>query len=184
VSISDISGKLDSLQMVSLNNIKLGNITFNNIPTVVAKDFQLFECFKVDGFIGSNLLRNSIVQFASQTHTLTITDVPKQLDLKGKAAIKMITDPSQSNPYINIDILNGKDTVTEELLFDSGSDSFYDISYKNFKEIQTVSQLKIEAQAVGSYSLGLYGPSDEEENYRILIPELKLNGYTFKNVPP
>ena len=182
ISISDQSGKLDSMQMVSLNNIKLGNITFNNIPTVVAKDTQLFECFKVDGFIGSNLLRNSIVQFASQTHTLTITDMPKQLYLKGKGATKMITDPIQSNPFMEIAVLNGEITGTEELLFDSGSDGFYDMSYKNFKEIATVSKLTIEAQAVGSYSLGIHGLSDEDDNYRVFIPELILNGETFKNV--
>ncbi len=183
INLSDQSGKLDSLPLVSLNNIKLGDITFNDIPTVVAKDFHLLDCFKVDGLIGSNLLRNSIVQFSSQTKLLTITDSPKSLSLKGNYATKMRTDKTQSNPVIAIKVNNDELELTDHLLFDSGMDSFYDLSYKSFKELLADKNLlKVEAQATGSYSFGLNGLSDEEESYRLFVPELVINGYTFKNV--
>jgi len=184
VPVSDQSGKIDSLQIVSLKSVMLGNVTFNDIPAMVVKETQmLFDCFKVDGLIGSNLLRNSVVQFASQTHTLTITDMPKQLNLKSKYAEKMFLDPIQSNPFIKATITNGKNTGTDELLFDSGMDSFYDLSNKGFKEVfATISLLKVEARAVGSYSLGMHGLSNEEESYRLLAPKLEISGYTFTNV--
>jgi len=183
VPIRDINEKVDSLQMVSLKNIQLGNVTFNDIPTLLIKDSLLFDCFKVDGLIGSNLLRNSIVQFASQTHTLTITDKAGILNLKRKDASKMLTSERQSDPIIVIEVINDKLHFTEELLFDSGANSFYDFSYKSFKELlANQNLLKVEAQAVGAYSIGLYGVSNEQENYRIFVPELKINSYTFKNV--
>lgn len=184
IPVSDQSGKVDSMQIVSLKNFKLGDVTFDGIPAMVVKETQmLFDCFKVDGLIGSNMLRNSVVQFNAQTHTLTITDMPKQLNLKSKFAEKMFTDPVQSNPFISVDIINGKTTGTDNLLFDSGMDSFYDLSYKGFKEVfAKISLLKLEAQAIGSYSLGMHGLSEEEESYRLLAPELEINGYKFKNV--
>ncbi|MXN91056.1 hypothetical protein GR160_07420 [Flavobacterium sp. Sd200] len=184
VPVSDQSGKIDSLQIVSLQNFKLGDVTFNGIPAMVIKGEQMvFDCFKVDGLIGSNMLRNSAVQFNSQTHMLTITDLPKQLDLKNKFSQKMVTDPVQSNPFITIKIINGKTTGTDQLLFDSGMDSFYDLSYKGFKEVfATISLLKFEAQAIGSYSLGMHGLSEEEESYRLLAPQIEINDYAFNNV--
>jgi len=182
IPVRDQSGRVDSLQTVSLKNVQLGDVTFNDIPTVVAKESEFFDCFKVDGFIGSNMLRNSIVQFASQTKLLTITNATEKLHLNNKVAINMITDPYQSNPYIKIDIIDGENTGTEELLFDSGMDNFYDLAYKNFLEIAKISPLKIEAEAVGSNSLGIHGPANEEKLYRVFIPELIVNGYLFKNI--
>ena len=82
VPVSDQSGIIDSLQIVSLKNVQIGDVTFNDIPAMVVKETRIFDCFKVDGLIGSNMLRSTIVQFASQTHTLTITDSPKPLNLK------------------------------------------------------------------------------------------------------
>jgi len=183
IPVSDQSGKIDSLQIVSLNSVQLGDVTFNDIPAMVVKEAQLFDCYKVDGLLGSNMLRNSVVQFASQTQVLTITDKPMLLNLKGKYASKMRTDKVQSNPVIKIEVLNGEMQLTDNLLFDSGMASFYDLSYKGFKEVlATVNLLTVEAKAVGSYSFGLHGLSDDEESYRLFAPELKINGYTFKNV--
>ena len=183
VPVSDQSGIVDSLQIVSLKNIQLGDVTFKDIPAMVVKESLLFDCFKVDGLIGSNMLRNSVIQFTSQTHILTITDTPKPLNLKSKFAEKIFLDPVQSSPVIKLTIINGKTTGADNLLFDSGMDSFYDLSNKGFKEVfATISLLKVEAQAVGSYSLGLHGLSAEEESYRLLAPEVELSGYTFKNV--
>ena len=183
VPVSDQSGIIDSLQIVSLKNVQIGDVTFNDIPAMVVKETRIFDCFKVDGLIGSNMLRSTIVQFASQTHTLTITDSPKPLNLKRKLSKNMFLDPIQSNPFVKVNITNGKLTGTDELLFDSGMDSFYDLSYKGYKEVfATISLLKVEAQAVGSYSFGMHGLSGEEESYRLLAPELEINGYSFNNV--
>lgn len=183
IPVSDQSGIIDSLQIVSLKNVRLGDVIFNDVSAMVVKETQLFDCFKVDGLIGSNMLRNSIVQFASQAKLLTITDNPKSLSLKGKYATKMLTDKVQSNPFIAIKVINDELELTDNLLFDSGMDSFYDLSYKGFKEVLADKNLlRVEAQAVGSYSLGLHGLSGEEESYRLFAPELKINGYIFKNI--
>jgi hypothetical protein len=61
---------------VSLKEIKIGNTTFAGIPTLVNLPDQL-KCWHVDGIVGSNLLRNSIVVFDGQKHQIIITD---QLD--------------------------------------------------------------------------------------------------------
>jgi hypothetical protein len=124
VLMNDQAGIVDSIQVANLNDITLGNVTFSDIPTAVVKDSEIFECFGVDGLIGSNLLRNSIIQFSAQTHTVIITDDAKKLNLKRKYASRMELSAVQSNPFIRIEAINGNTTATDNLLFDSGMEGF------------------------------------------------------------
>lgn len=181
--LSDQAGMLDSLQMVSLKNIKIGDVTFNNIPTAVVKDSEIFDCFEVDGLIGSNLLRNSIIQFSSKTHTVTLTDDPKKLALKSKYASRMQLTAVQSNPFIWIEATNGEIGGKDNVLFDSGMDGFYDLSMNAFQQaFAPINLFTVLAQAKGSFTWGLNGVPSAQDYYKVSVPQLKINGSTFKNV--
>ena len=183
VPVSDQAGIVDDLQVVALQNIKLGSVVFDNIPTVVVKDAAIFECFNVDGLIGSNLLRNSIVQFSSKTHTLTLTDDPKKLALNKKYASAMQLTPVQSNPYIWIALSNGKGKGRDHVLFDSGMDSFYDLSMKAYQTVfKPINLFQLQAEAVGSFTIGLNGAAVDENYYKVTAPQLLLNGVAFIDI--
>ena len=183
VAVSDQAGIIDDLQIVALQNIKLGNVVFNNIPTVVVKDATIFDCFGVDGLIGSNLLRNSIVQFSSKNHLLTLTDDPKKLALNKKYASAMQLTPVQSNPYIWIELSNGRSKGRDHVLFDSGMDSFYDLSMKAYQTVfEPINLFDLQAEAVGSFTWGLNGTPVDENYYKVKAPQLLLNGVVFKDI--
>ena len=84
VKINDQSGITDSLEVVSIPEIKINDIEFKEIPAFVSKNNlnPIFECFKIDGIIGSNLLRNSTIQFDSQNSEIILTNDSKNLGLK------------------------------------------------------------------------------------------------------
>jgi len=183
VLMNDQAGIVDSIQVANLNNITLGNVTFSNIPTAVVKDSEIFECFGVDGLIGSNLLRNSIIQFSAQTHTVIITDDSKRLNLKRKYASRMELSTVQSNPFIRIEAINGNTTATDNLLFDSGMEGFYDLNINSFHQAAGHLQLfTVLSKAKGSYTWGLNGLPLAQDYYKVSVPQLKINNATFKNV--
>lgn len=182
VPVSDQAGIVDNLMIASLQDVKLGTVLFDDIPAVVVKDASIFECFDVDGLIGSNLLRNSIVQFSSKTHTLILTDNPKKLELNKKFAAKMDLSAVQSNPYIWIEITNGGHKGRDQVLFDSGMDSFYDLSMKAYRTVFNPNLFTLQAEAVGSFTLGLNGAAGDEYYYKVTAPKLTLNGVTFNNI--
>lgn len=180
VTITDQSNKIDTMETVILPQLKIGEVTFNNIPTLVSDD-SVFECFGIDGFIGSNVFRNSAVQFSSINKTVTITDSPKRLKLKSKPS-KLVLNP-QSNPYIWLEHKDRANDGREQLLFDTGMDGFYDISMRIYKEhFKKMPHLNVVAQASGTFSMGIHGIAEPRENYKFLIPELAINAISFKNV--
>ncbi|RYF26920.1 MAG: hypothetical protein EOO42_00005, partial [Flavobacteriales bacterium] len=70
--VKDVNGNKTSSPTVVINDIALGNLNFSGIPAVVGvPDF--FKCWNIDGILGSNLLRNSIIQINSQKKTIAIT---------------------------------------------------------------------------------------------------------------
>ena len=182
LEVSDQSGLKNNMQVVSLPSITFGNVTFNDIPTLVSNEALIFDCFKVDGFIGSNLLRNSILQFLPANHTIILTDTPKKLQLQKKYRSKMSFNDIQSSPHIWIDMRNGKNEAREQLLFDSGMDSFYDLSltaYNTFRQHPIFEEV---SKAHGSYSMGIHGTAENMEQYKLRIPELSINGVLFKKL--
>lgn len=181
LEITDQSSKKDTMNVFILPNIKIGNVDFNNIPTLISEE-SIVDCLGIDGFIGSNVLRNSIIQFSSKNKTITITDNPKSLNLKSKNASKLFLN-AQSNPYIWIEQKNGKITGREQLLFDTGMDEFYDLSIhiykKHFEKIKLFDEI---SKSSGTYSMGIHGSAKIDENYKFLLPNLSINNVDFKNV--
>lgn len=178
--IEDQSNKKDTMDVAILPAIKIGDVTFNNVPALIS-DSPFIECFGIDGIIGSNVLRNSVVQFSSKSKTVTITDSPKRLNLKSKASKMLLSE--QSNPYIWIEHKNGELGGREQLLFDTGMDGFYDVSMPVYqKHFEKWNHLNVIAKSSGTYSMGIHGNADVNENYKFLLPEMTINGVNFKNI--
>ena len=181
--VRDAGNSLDSLKLVSLKAIKLGDITFNDIPAFVGKaDNAIFNCLKVDGLIGSNLLRSTTIQFGSGTRTVVLTDDSSRLKTDKKNGAKMDLDAVQSNPYIWVTFKSKRAKGRDNVLFDSGLGGFYQLSQKSYiQTFSTVRLFDILAQASGSFSFGFHGAIKSEEHYRLFAPKLEINNASFKN---
>lgn len=180
IPISDANNKIDSLSVVQLLSIRIGDIEFSKIPTLVIKKNLIFECFQVDGFIGSNLFRNSIIQINDQIKTITITNDFKKLNLNSKFVSDMILD-RQSSPIITVFLKNEK-RAKEQLLLDLGSNSLYEISMNHF---QLFSQSEIFTQILnsrGSNSMSLFGIAEDTIQYRFILPELSISNLKLHHV--
>src|SRR5215217_2588224 len=181
IPISDANNETDSLNIVNLKEIKIGDLVFNNITTIVPKDPLIFDCMKIDGFIGSNMLRNSIVQFSSKTRKIVITDQPEKLNLQQKQGTDMHLTPSQSLPIVTLAFV-GKGSGTIPTLFDTGFADFFNLALFHFNATQQAEVFNVQAKSTGRNSLGLYGFGNDTIQYRLQVPELHINGTVFKNV--
>ena len=185
VEITDQSGISDSLEVVSIPEIDINNIKFKETPAFISKSNSnpFFECLEIDGIIGSNLLKNSTIQFNSQKNEIILTDNSKNLGLKKRDAIEMKVNQIQSNPFIPIKLINGNHEGNEYVLFDSGDNDFYVISNTAYHQLQSqVDIFETIAKNVGTFSMGLFGTANEKEHLALKIPKLKIGDIDFKNV--
>ncbi len=183
IRVNDANGKKMYLNVVSVPLITLGNITFKKTPTIVNSESAnfIFDCFKVDGIIGSNMLRNSIVQILPKEKLLKISSNTDKIDYDKKNALDLSLKGSQSSPYIWIN-LEGKDKVKEHVLFDTGMKGFYDLSKKNYRILVEKNIFVMLSRSVGSNSIGLFGASEKNEQFRLLTPKLKIGDGIFENL--
>lgn len=180
IPVLDVHQKKDSLSVVRLSDITIGDVNFTDIPTLVAKNNPIFECLQVDGFIGSNLLRDVIVQIDATSSRVILTDDPKKLALRSKDASDLFLD-QQSSPIITI-FLKNKKKAKEQLLIDLGSNAFYELSLNHFSTFQKYDLFKVLGQSKGSSSLGLFGLADDALQYRLTVPQIEINNTTLLHV--
>lgn len=183
VSLTDQSGKKDSSGLVMLEKITLGDVTFTNTPAIISDNPYIFSCLKIDGIVGSNLLRNSIVQFSSRTKTIIITNNSSRLTLNKKQSSQLILDDSQSTPIISI-VLESSTTsnrVREQVILDSGDDNFYILAMKHFKAFQQYHVFDTIAQGFGTNSYGFNGLANDTTDFRLSVKSIIVNGGTFVN---
>lgn len=173
-SIIDANGNKHLTKIVKVREIKIGSITYNNIPALVIDlEGSALECFNSIGLIGSNLFRFGALQIDWANQKVTITDSYKKLGLKKAEGEKLLVNQVQSSPYLTVDI---NSTITDRLLIDTGSDDFYTFSKKGLKYVQSKGYLKeaVKYESKGSNSIGLFGSDSTASDKLVQIDSLTI----------
>ena len=182
IPLGDSNGTKDTTAVVSVDELVFGGVSFNNIPTIVVDSPQFIDCMKIDGIIGSNMLRNSIIRLSYTDSTIVLTDNITKIDVEKKYASKMVLSKPQSSPYIRVKLM-GQKTGREQLLFDTGSRGFYDLADTNYHRVfKNFPIFKVEAEGYGRSSNGLHGNGQDKKSLRLLLPKMEINGTSFQNV--
>ena len=183
VQVKDANDKRRPLKVVLIPMLDIGGVHFKNSPAIVndSDSSFLFDCLNIDGIIGSNLVRNSIVQIDASKKQFILTDQAQKLNLENLASLDMALNSNQSSPYIWIK-LKGEGKASEQVLLDTGAEGFYDLSinsYKKLKELQVFSHID---SAQGYKGVGLFGVSEASTYYRVQLPSIDFLGAAFENV--
>ncbi len=185
ISISDINNIKKKMPLVSIKNIIFGGISFENIPTLVYDydNATIYKCFQIDGVIGSNMLRNSIIQFNLETKKITLTDNRKMLSLKRRNSTKIEFIDRQSTPFIYVK-LKGKSIFKkgkQQIVIDTGANSLYSLSRNHFKVLEKANILKSMEKSYGASNVGLFGTPKPNTQNLVVLPLLKINRLKIKN---
>lgn len=184
IKIEDAEKKTEKGSACIIPEIVIGGVSFKNIPAAISKDVTFIRCSGVDGIIGSNLLRKSIVRFSHINKTITITDQPKKLDLykKKKLATDIYLTPNQSSPYIQTNI---QDNIIAgaQLLFDSGMADLYNMALNHFYFLKRHNVFADSMWvANGSNGHGFHGKFSSSLKYSFRVRFVGINNFPFRNV--
>ncbi len=182
IPIKDSNNIKRKMSIVSVKNIVFGDVSFENVATLIYdfKKNSVINCFQLDGIIGSNMLRNSIIQINLETKKVILTDNKKRLDLKRHNSQKMELLGIQSNPYVWVK-LKGITTGKEQVLIDTGASSLYHLSKENFEMFEKGNVLKSISEAEGFSSVGIFGKPKIKKHNRVWLSKLKINKLKIEN---
>ena len=184
INVSDANNKSDTMELVSVNSIQIGNLNFeNNVALVSDLDNHfILKCFQMDGFIGSNLFHKSVVKISLKNKKIIVTNDIKKLNPISKPS-KLLLIGQQKSPYIQVDYSSDKkNRVVEEVLIDTGMGGFFEMSQNAFSILSKENVLEEIARATGSSGIGLFGSSPEKEQILFRTSFYKLNQTTFENL--
>ena len=182
IDVRDATNQVQRQAYVVLPSISLGNLKFSNGVALVL-DFQQTvvadEGLEIDGFIGSNLFQDIIIQFQLEQKELLLTDRKEKLNLQEAKTTKMKLSQI-GQPYIPIKV----DGVKELALFDTGFPDVLAITaffyQKNKKRLQPYRLSKTENTI--SYE-GIYGGETKGENLPLLrLPTVTIGKKTLEKI--
>ncbi|MDP9076519.1 MAG: retroviral-like aspartic protease family protein [Bacteroidota bacterium] len=177
INVGDVNGATDSTRVMRLE-IKLGNVIFADVPAINVFP-EVYKCWGVDGVIGSNLLRNSIVRIDADRHVIVLTDHADKLSLNPGHSLPLSTPDAQSTPVIQIS-LNKKLNLT--LPFDTGDNGFLRFSEDLMTRLDKKGLFKTLAKGYGANQIGALGLQSNAEKYLLKIPFLMIGSTRFNNV--
>ena len=183
ISVSDANQNKQRMELTSIPLLTLGNVSFKNTSALVFNGTNnlVFDCYKIDGIIGSNILRKSIVQIQSEKNLIILTNDLNKLELNKQTGMDLVLQSNQSSPYITIKIKDKKN-AKENVLIDTGASGFYDMCKSNYKALEEYNILSNSNLGEGTSSIGLFGASEAETQYLVKIPEIEIDGHTFTNI--
>jgi predicted aspartyl protease len=185
LGVSDANESTGNLLLTVIEKIQLGSIHYKNTVALVSdlKNHPALGCYNIDGFIGSNLLKNSVVKFDLSNKKMILTDDSKKLNLNSKP-IKLKLIGAQKSPYVEVSFIRSKSKkATELLLIDTGMDGFYDISKRAFKIFNEEGDMvTVLSESIGSSGMGLFGGGEESLKKLIQLKGITLHQTTFENI--
>lgn len=181
-NISDSNNQKQSLFISKVPIFEIGNLTFENfyfLKHQFSKNF-LFNCLNLDGIIGSNSFKNSILKIDFQQKKLFITNDIKNLNLNVKSNKMKIIGP-QGSPFLELTI-TGKSKAKEDVLFDTGYSKLYTQSNRAFAVFTKKNILKNIITKKAKLSVGFFGTDQESNKSIFTIPNFKFGEIKLQNV--
>jgi hypothetical protein len=171
VPVYDANQNNDTISIVIVDTIRVGNITFADIPAIVL-DFKNspMACDQVDGIIGSNMVRFLIIQFNLNEKKIILTDQPDKILPRAKNFPVKLDD--QSNAFLQVTLNTG---FYDTPHFDSGMREFYHLNIEKAEQLILTfgARNSIASKGFGVTGLGIFGSGEPHQQY-VLQAELKL----------
>jgi predicted aspartyl protease len=184
INVNDANNQDQKMKFVVVPQLKIGNLVFENQAGLIydLEKHNLLSCYKIDGFIGSNLLRNSIIKINGTNKTIIITNKIKSLNIE-KKPIKMKLFGNQKSPYVELKF-EGKNSekASDMVLVDTGMDGFYDMSKRAYMIFEKNKIFDALFSAVGIGDAGLFGVGNSSEQKLLEIEKANLNQQIINNI--
>lgn len=181
----------DSMKVTDVNNVesyykttRIENLTtpdnvinFRNAPSLIIDAVKGWDCFGVDGIIGSDLLESTIVTIDSQTKHIIVTSAEKPSNVSLRKMLHFAKEGVM--PVINVQIARVSNLT---VLFDTGSPSLLSLIEDDFERIKSEATIEVVSEGYGEGSIGVAGQAAKASSFRVHIPQMSVGATKFKNL--
>jgi hypothetical protein len=163
---------------VRIDSLKMGGVTFGNLPASTIDENEIFTCFEVDGIVGYDVVAQSAVRISPVDQTITVTTQPEKLNLDTANALTLVY--IHNSPCVAARIVNPEKNIhaDEYFLIDLGANffaSFPTLHYReNYLKHDLCPLLEIVERPM---TLGLLGQMENpkvDSTLHLVVPELQL----------
>lgn len=179
MKVTDVNNKNNYYKKLHIWSLKTPDDKFNfkNVPALVFDEVQGWDCFGVDGIIGSDLFVNNIVSIDSKAKTITVTsaEVPSAVSLRRmlnfSQAGRMPVVSIQIAPLSNINVL-----------FDTGCPGLLSMIDSDYEKIKDEADVAVSSEGYGEGSIGIAGQAGQASSHRVQIPLFSVGATKFRNI--
>ncbi len=173
LNVRDINGRANKQQLVSIDSISLGGISFYQTAAIVADLSAQTElaCLGIDGLIGANLLKGACLQIDYAKRSLVLSSSIDSLPMSQDAVKWPFTTTAQGTPKVTI-LVNG--LTFNALTVDTGSDGWIDLSEAAHSKVKEAGPMKSRT-GFGVTSVGLYGQNDPHPIHRTWVEDVRIS---------
>lgn len=167
--------------LIKMSRIVFGGVAFqNNIGVVREMHNNLFDCYQLDGILGSNFFGNVILQIDYPQRKIYITNIFKKLKIKSKSQRVKYID-NQRSPLIDITLQNNKRISKDQAIIDTGFNGIYEINIEKFSFFSRTNLLTQFISTDGISSTELINNKDKKTYHLVKVPTLKMDQFTLTN---
>lgn len=180
-NVTDGGGKQSSLSLVSIDTISIGKINFLNTAAIISplNLSKELSCLKVDGLIGSNLMRNAVWKIDFKRNVITMSNELNSLKVPSNAAKIPFSVDRMGLPYTDVKINN---LTIKNVLFDLGSNGHFNLSEKAIKNILLESPSLPKLNSFGSSMSGAFGSSNNDSTLFLKVPNFAMGDVQLENL--
>jgi predicted aspartyl protease len=173
LDVRDINGRVNKQELVSVDSMRLGGVTFYQTAAIVADLNAQTElaCLGIDGLIGANLLKGTILQIDYAKRSLALASSIDSLAVSPGAVKWPFTTTSQGTPKVAVRV-NG--LTFNALTVDTGSAGWIDLSEAAYSKVKEAGPVKSRT-GFGVTSVGLYGQNEPHPIYRTWVEDVRIS---------
>lgn len=180
--ISDGNNKHKSIPSATLDHIKIGSLTFKNVEVLTYSLEGAFACFGYEGYIGSDLLLDQIIQIDLKAKKIYLTKNINILKIDPSSGQEMVLVNDQKSPYTWMKIIDENRSIIDYVMIDTGMKGLYDLSIDTYQRtLEKKEIIKLVAKGKGSSTISAFGLEDVNEQWLYRYPTLSIGGIRIKN---
>ena len=180
-NIFDGNNKNQMIESYLINDLNLGNIHFDNVEAISYKESDVFKCFAFDGYIGSDLLLDFIIQIDLNAKKIRMTKKINSILLDASSRGEEMVIINGHTPYIWIRFGEKASSFKDFVMVDTGMKGIYDLSMDNYNRLLKNKRINLLSKSEGSSTIGAFGLSDVSEQLLFHYPSISIGDFTLKN---
>lgn len=181
IEVEDSQEKKSNLGIVKIEQIEIGDIDFLNTGATIAdlsSSNPMLACLKIDGFIGSNLMRKAIWKIDYEHQKITLTNSMNNLNVSETAEKVKFEEDFLGKPKINIKLDN---VVAKNITVDLGSNGHIKVSKDDLNKLSITNPGISKVASFGTSSYGLYGIGNNDSTFKAIVPQISFGDILLKN---